>query len=134
MNDWQQIREISMSVQTMEMQMAGPDLRQTFHATCNLVNIARGRAQVIITPDAHISGVAGKVTILVNKPLMQVALKMPRRRFDDMVTLARDSSARPMVMVLGVDQDLAVSVEGDLRINEEMTLGVTNIALTIPLK
>ncbi|XDZ64908.1 hypothetical protein AB8880_08210 [Alphaproteobacteria bacterium LSUCC0684] len=134
MSDWQQIREISMSVQTMDLHMSGPDLRQTFHATCNLVNIARGRSQVVITPDAHISRVSGRVTILVSKPLMQVALKMPRPRFDEMTALARHSSARPMVMVLGVDQDLAVSVEGDLRINEETILGVTGFSLTIPFR
>jgi len=134
MKNWQQIREISMSIQTAELQMAGPHLKQTFHASCNLVNIARGRSQVIISPDPFISRVSGKVTILINKPLMQVALKMPQTPFEEMTALARHSSSRPMVLVLGVDQDLAVSVEGDLQINEEMCLGVTSCKLTVPLK
>lgn len=134
MKNWQQIREISMSVQTLDLQMTGPEMKQAFHASCNLVNIARGRSQVIITPDAHTSRISGKVTILVNKPLMQVRLKMPQFRFDEIAAFARYSPTRPMVLVLGVDQDLAVSVEGDLQINEEMTLSVTDCALTIPLK
>jgi len=38
------------------------------------------------------------------------------------------------VLSLTVDQDLAVSVAGDLRINEAMTLAITDCHLTIPLK
>jgi len=134
MSEWQQTRDISMAVQTMDMHMTGPDLCQTLHASCNLMNIARGRSQVAITPDAHAKNVSGSVTILINKPLMQVALNMPRPRFDELVGLARHSLQRPMVMVLSVDQDLAVNVKGDLRINEEMMLGITGCSLTIPLK
>jgi hypothetical protein len=59
---------------------------------------------------------------------------MPQTPFEEMTALARHSSSRPMVLVLGVDQDLAVSVEGDLQINEEMCLGVTSCKLTVPLK
>jgi hypothetical protein len=65
---------------------------------------------------------------------MEVTLVMPQSRFDDVLRLARGSSQRPLVLSLTVDQDLAVSVAGDLRINEAMTLAITDCHLTIPLK
>jgi hypothetical protein len=134
MSDWQQTRDISMAVQTLDLHMDGADLQPSFHASCNLINIARGRGQVTITPNKDAMVISGSVNILINKPVMEVTLVMPQSRFDDVLRLARGSSQRPLVLSLTVDQDLAVSVAGDLRINEAMTLGITDCHLTIPLK
>jgi hypothetical protein len=134
MSEWQQTRDISMAVQTLDLHMDGMELRPSFQASCNLINIARGRGQVTISPSDKAKVVSGSVDILINKPVMEVALVMPKSRFDDLLQLARSSSHRPLVLSLSVDQDLAVSVEGDLRINEGMTLGIIDCHLTLPLK
>jgi hypothetical protein len=134
MSEWQQTRDISMAVQTLDLHMDGMELRPSFQASCNLINIARGRGQVTISPSDKAKVVSGSVDILINKPVMEVALVMPKSRFDDLLQLARSSSHRPLVLSLTVDQDLAVSVEGDLRINEAMTLGIIDCHLTLPLK
>jgi len=134
MSDWQQTRDISMAVQTLDFHMDGAELQPSIRASCNLINIARGRGQVTITPDKSAKVISGSVNILINKPVMEVTLVMPASRFDDVLRLARGSSQRPLVLSLTVDQDLAVSVAGDLRINEAMTLAITDCHLTIPLK
>jgi len=134
MSEWQQTRDISMAVQTLDLHMDGMELQPSFQASCNLINIARGRGQVTISPSDKAKVVSGSVDILINKPVMEVALVMPKSRFDDLLQLARSSSHRPLVLSLTVDQDLAVSVEGDLRINEAMTLGIIDCHLTLPLK
>jgi len=134
MSDWQQTRDISMAVQTMDLHMDGAELQPSFHLSCNLINIARGCGQVTITRDKDAKVISGSVNILINKPVMEVTLVMPQSRFDDVLRLARGSSQRPLVLSLTVDQDLAVSVAGDLRINEAMTLAITDCHLTIPLK
>jgi len=134
MSDWQQTRDISMAVQTLDFHMDGAELQPSFRASCNLINIARGRGQVTITPDKSAKVISGSVNILINKPVMEVTLVMPQSRFDNVLRLARGSSQRPLVLSLTVDQDLAVSVAGDLRINEAMTLAITDCHLTIPLK
>jgi len=59
---------------------------------------------------------------------------MPDQRFADMLSHLKHAPIRPLGMVLSVDEALAVSLEGDLQINEEMTLNLTNVSLTIPVR
>jgi len=59
---------------------------------------------------------------------------MPDQRFADMLSNLKHAPIRPLGMVLSVDEALAVSLEGDLQINEEMTLNLTNVSLTIPVR
>ena len=44
MKDWQQTHDISMAIQTAEMRLSHADMAETFFATCNLINIARGQS------------------------------------------------------------------------------------------
>ena len=134
MADWQRIQDISMAVRTMEIHLSGAGPDRVINASCNLVNIARGHSQVTVTTNADAKAVSGMVKILVNKPLMEVELSVPHTVFDHIVALAAQAASRPVVIKVSVDGALAVSLEGDLRIDEETTLGVTDYNIAIPLK
>jgi hypothetical protein len=63
MIDWQQTHEISMAIQTAEMRLSHANMAETFFATCNLINIARGQSIVTIAPmpdDAITIGASAK--------------------------------------------------------------------------
>ena len=65
---------------------------------------------------------------------MQVDIALPDQRFADVLSHLKQPPIRPLSMVLTVDEALAVSLEGDLQINEEMTLNLTDVNFTIPIR
>ena len=134
MNEWQQTHDINMTIQTMELRLSGFDLKQKLVASCNLVNIARGHSQVTMTPDSSLTKIKGTLIIRLDKRVMQVDIALPDQRFADVLSDLKQPPIRPLSMVLTVDEALAVSLEGDLQINEEMTLNLTDVNFTIPIR
>ena len=134
MTEWQQTYDISMTIQTMELQLQGFHLDQKLVASCKLVNIARGQSLVTIIPDSHLTKIKGTVIIRVDKRVMQVDMTMPDQHFADLLSHLKHPPIRPLGMVLTVDEALAVSLEGDLQINEEKTLTLTDVNLTVPVR
>ncbi len=150
MKDWQQTHDISMAIHTAEMRLSHADMAETFFATCNLINIARGQSIVTIAPmpDDAISNAAsaknpassgndssiGQVNIKLNKRHMDINAILPREAFDRLIRHIRQASPRPAVLKVDINEALAVSVDGDLSIDREMTLDITDITVTIPIR
>jgi len=134
MREWQQIEEITMAVRTMDVALSDVGTKQEISASCTLVNIARGHSLVTMSASSSARKISGTATILVHKPVMQVAIILPKKFFDHVIKLVTQAVSRPISIRIGVDQALAVSLEGDLRIDEEMVLKVTDCSITIPLK
>ncbi|MBT6256696.1 MAG: hypothetical protein HOI92_02790 [Alphaproteobacteria bacterium] len=142
MIDWQQTHEISMAIQTAEMRLSHASMAETFFATCNLINIARGQSIVTIVPvpDDAITNcplavsTIGQVNIKLNKRHMDINAVLPRVAFDRLIRHIRQASPRPAVLKVDINEALAVSVDGDLSIDKEMTLDITDITVTIPIR
>ena len=142
MIDWQQTHEISMAIQTAEMRLSHVSMAETFFATCNLINIARGQSIVTIVPvpDDAITNcplavsTIGQVNIKLNKRHMDINAVLPRVAFDRLIRHIRQASPRPAVLKVDINEALAVSVDGDLSIDKEMTLDITDITVTIPIR
>jgi len=142
MIDWQQTHEISMAIQTAEMRLSHASMAETFFATCNLINIARGQSIVTIVPvpDDAITNcplavsTIGQVNIKLNKRHMDINAVLPRVAFDRLIRHIRQVSPRPAVLKVDINEALAVSVDGDLSIDKEMTLDITDITVTIPIR
>jgi hypothetical protein len=154
MIDWQQTHEISMAIQTAEMRLSHANMAETFFATCNLINIARGQSIVTIAPmpddaitigasaktpasssnDSSISSSIGQVNIKLNKRHMDINAVLPRVAFDRLIRHIRQASPRLAVLKVDINEALAVSVDGDLSIDREMTLDITDITVTIPIR
>jgi hypothetical protein len=142
MIDWQQTHEISMAIHTAEMRLSHAIMAETFFATCNLINIARGQSIVSIVPvpDDAITNcplavsTIGQVNIKLNKRHMDINAVLPRVAFDRLIRHIRQASPRPAVLKVDINEALAVSVDGDLSIDREMTLDITDITVTIPIR
>ncbi len=142
MKDWQQTHEISMAVQTAEMRLNHAELSESLFATCNLINIARGQSIVTILPvetdivaqDQDKSTAHGEVKIRLDKRQMEIHAILPRPAFDRLTSHVKHVSTRPPVIKIEVSEALAVSVDGDLRIDEEMTLDIVDLTVTIPIR
>lgn len=134
-DSWHQTNQIVMAVQTAEIRQDGVDSAPELHLSCSLVTIARGQCQLELRSDDSLSGNGiGNLTIEVNRPIMRGRAGLPSGLFDAISRRLAASPPRPVSLTLDVDTQLAVSIEGDLRIDAETTIAIKDIAVTLPLK
>lgn len=134
-DSWHQTNRIVMAVQTAEIRQEGVDSAPELHLSCSLVTIARGQCQLELQANDKVAGgEIGSLTIEVNRPMMRGRANLPAGLFDAISRRLAASPPRPVSLTLNVDTQLAVSIEGDLRIDAETTIGIQDIAVTLPLK
>jgi len=141
MNDeWQQTNQIVMSVQTAELRQSGINEAPTLNLSCGLVNIARGQCFLKIEAEKQSAdfddGVEsiGSLTIEIDRPVIQGTATITKSLYDSLVTRLASAPPRPVSISLSIAQNLAVSLEGDLRIDDVTDVVVNNLSVTIPLK
>jgi len=141
MNDeWQQTDQIVMSVQTAEIRQSGINEAPTLNLSCGLVNIARGQCFLKIEAkkqsadfDDGVESI-GTLTIEIDRPVIQGTAAIPKSLYDSLVMRLASAPPRPVSISLSIAQKLAVSLEGDLRIDDVTEVDVNNLSVTIPLK
>ena len=134
-DDWQQTNQIVMSVQTAELRLAGVKQSATLNLSCSLMNIARGQCQLEINAGKennkeHI----GNLVIEIDRPLIRGKASIPRSLYNSIISCLGNVPPRPISLSLTIATNLAVSVEGDLRINDVTKVQITDLAVTLPLK
>ena len=55
------------------------------------------------------------------------------RAFDRLCRCINLARVRPVALTLALSENLSVSVEGDLKIADDMTLNITDLNWTLPL-
>ena len=139
-DEWQQTDQIVMSVQTAEIRQSGINEAPTLNLSCGLVNIARGQCFLKIEAEKQSgdfdNGVTsiGSLTIEIDRPVIQGIATIPKSLYDSLVTRLASAPPRPVSISLSIAQKLAVSLEGDLRIDDVTEVVVNNLSVTIPLK
>ena len=131
-----------MAIQTAEMRLSHADMTEKLFATCNLINIARGQSIVTVLPmqttitssDNDARQAMGQVKIRLDKRQMEINAILPRAAFDRLTSQIKHVTTRPPVIKVEVSEALAVSVDGDLRIDDEMTLDIVDLTVTIPIR
>ncbi len=142
---WHQTDQINMSVQTADISLDGFDATLTLKINCNLKNIARGQCAVTIRPiEAELAETAdktnaesqtgGQLHIFVDRPLMAAELTVSKSYFDQLTGYMNKASNRPIELILKLEDTLAVSIDGDLRIDSETIIAITGISINIPVK
>ena len=134
-DDWQQTNKIVISVQTAELRQDSKNYTPTLNLSCSLVNIARGQCIIEIaagTPTT--SENIGNLLIEIDRPVMRGRVIIPEQLFNSIISCLVNAPPRPISISLTIATKLAVSLEGDLRINEATQVIVTDLAVTLPLK
>lgn len=137
--DWHQTEQIVMAVQTAELRHAGVADAPELHLSCSLVSIARGQCQLTVsvsdTSNKTDSGLQiGSLLIEVSRPVMRGMVQIPNALFTSIRERLATTPPRPVSLTLQLDTQLAVSIEGDLRIDAEKTIGIHDMAVSLPLK
>ena len=134
-DDWQQTDQVVISVQTAELRQASINEAPTLNLSCSLVNIARGQCIIEIksgTPTT--SDNIGNLLIEIDRPVMRGHFVIPKSLYNSIVSCLGSAPPRPISMILTIATNLAVSVEGDLRINETTEVAVKDLSVIFPLK
>ena len=143
--DWGQTEQIVMAVQTAELRQAGVASAPELHLSCSLVSIARGQCQLTVSgsdtdidkdkdSNADTDARIGSLLIEVSRPVMRGAVQIPHALFASIRERLAATPPRPVSLTLHLDTQLAVSIEGDLRIDAEKTIGIQDMAVSLPLK
>lgn len=139
-DNWQQTDQIVMSVQTAELRQPGISEQPRLHLSCSLVNIARGQCMLEIdagqpggASDAGMAAI-GSLVIEIDRPVMRGTATIPQSLYDSLVARLASAPPRPISLSLSIATKLAVSLEGDLRINDVTEVTVTDLSVTLPLK
>ncbi len=134
-DDWQQTNQIVMSVQTAELRLAGVKQSATLNLSCSLMNIARGQCQLEINAGKENNKEdIGNLVIEIDRPVIRGKASIPRSLYDSIISCLGNIPPRPISLSLTIATSLAVSVEGDLRINDVTKVQITDLAVTLPLK
>jgi hypothetical protein len=133
--DWHQTEQIVMAVQTAELRQAGVNHAPELHLSCNLVSIARGQCLLTLFGSDTAAGTQiGSLVIEVDRPMMRGAAGIPTALFTSICERVAATPPRPVSLTLDLDTQLAVSIKGDLRIDAEKTIGIQDMAVSLPLK
>ena len=137
-DDWQQTDQIVMSVQAAELRQTGITEQPSLNLSCSLVNIARGQCMLEITAGtadtADTVSDIGRLMIEIDRPVMRGKATIPQSLYDTLLTRLASAPPRPISLSLSIATKLAVSLEGDLRIDEATEVTVTDLSVTLPLK
>ena len=134
-DEWQQTDQIVMSVQTAELRQASVDQNPTLNLSCSLVNIARGQCQLeIAAGGTDKKEVIGNLVIEIDRPLIRGKAIIPRSLYNSILSCLGSVQPRPISLALTIGTNLAVSLEGDLRINDVTEVILKDLSVTLPLK
>lgn len=146
-DDWQQTDRIVMAVQTAEIRQTSVTSQPTLNLSCSLVNIARGQCLLEISsgeiadsadvgPNTgpNIGPNIGQLVIEIDRPVIRGNATIPRQLYDALLSRLASAPPRQISLNLSIASKLAVSLEGDLRIDDETVVQVTDLAVTLPLK
>ncbi|MEC7234430.1 MAG: hypothetical protein VXV84_04945 [Pseudomonadota bacterium] len=143
MREWLPTASINMTVQSSELSLSGFDATPCLNVMCNLTSIARGRLTLKVKPasdaiDGQIDGgedipPQGRLDIFVDRAVMDGEIILPVTAFDRLCRSINLTRARPVALTLALSENLSVSVEGDLKIADDMTLNITDFNWTLPL-
>ena len=134
-DDWQQTDQIVISVQAAELRHVSINSSPTLNLSCSLVNIARGQCVIEIaagTPTT--SENIGNLLIEIDRPIMRGRVVIPEQLYNSIISCLSNVPPRPISISLTIATKLAVSLEGDLRINEATQVIVNDLSVILPLK
>ena len=76
----------------------------------------------------------GELVIEIDRPVMQGVITIPQPLYDALLNCLYSAPPRPISLSLTIATRLAVSLEGDLRINDKTSVSILDLAVNLPLK
>ena len=132
---WEQIQTLQMSLQTAELRLGPQENIRELRLSCSLLTIARGSCLLIVTShDSPSASPCGSIHISADRPIMTAEIVLSNHDFDTLTDGLSRPALRPVSIVLALQEQLSVSLEGFLRIEADRDVDIVGISTQIPLK
>ncbi len=132
---WEQIKSIQMSLQTAELNLDHVENKKQLHLSCSLVNIARGKCNLLITEKKiKTNAPKGSLHISAERAIMKGNIEFSEVEFKQLVDSLTLPYVRPIILIIGLIETLPVSIEGILYIDKDKDYEISTISTVFPLK
>jgi len=134
-DQWEKTDLIQMSVQTAELRFEPQLVDPVLFLSCSLVNIARGSCQLVLkAAPAALASPCGELLINADRPVMTGSVDVSEKQFERMFQALSVSPARPVTLAAKLGEQLPVSLEGFLFIDDDQRAEIISLQVNIPLK
>ena len=135
MSEWLQVKNLEMLVSKSELNIDINKNSDFLLFSCDLLNIARGRCDLILKK--NFSSSIGYVSINIDKPVMEGEINFPKEKFDNILNninkFLNVNNSKKLKIILFLDKSLAVNNHGVLSIDQNLKINIVNLKLILPI-
>ena len=136
MPEWSQIQSIEMLVSTAEQSLNISSNKDRLVVSCDLLNIARGRCEIILNKEEDLINNENYILISREKPVMKATKTLTKQQYDNFLSSFYNYAQykfKKIKVILFIDKPIAIDNEGFLNVEKDLSLRITNIKLSVPI-
>ena len=135
MNEWLQVKNLEMLVSKSELNLDINKNSDLLLFSCDLLNIARGRCDLIVKKTINLS--ESYININVDKPVMEGEVNFSKEKFENILDsidkFLNKNNSKKLKIILYLNKPLAVNNHGVLSIDKNIKLEIINLKLIFPI-
>ena len=136
MSEWSQIKSIEMLVSQAEQSLNINSNKNNLILSCDLLNIARGRCNIILKKKDNLQEDENSISISSEKPIMKATKSLTKEQYESFLSSFYNYAQykfKKIKIILFIDKPIAIDSEGFLNIEKNLSLKITDIKLTVPI-
>ena len=135
MSEWLQVKTLEMLVSKSELNLDINKNSDLLLFSCDLLNIARGRCDLVLKKTLNSS--VSFISININKPVMVGEINFSKEKFDNILNsidkFLNKNNSKKVKIILFLNKPLAVNNHGVLSIDQNIKLEIINLKLIFPI-
>ena len=135
MNEWLQVKNLEMLVSKSEFNLDINKNSDILLFSCDLLNIARGRCELVLKKTFKSS--TSYIKINMDKPVMLGEINFSQEKFENILDsidkFLNKNNSKKLKIILFLNKPLAVSNHGVLSIDQNIKLEIVNLKLIFPI-
>ena len=135
MSEWSQVNTIEMLVSKVDNYFDINKETDRFEISCNLLNVARGRCEIILFKE-NSSSKKNNIFISSKKPIMKALKTLSKENFKEISNTFYKYSqfkTKKIKIIVSISQPLAIDSHGILNIEKDLDLKIEDIQLSVPV-
>jgi hypothetical protein len=135
MSEWLQVKNLEMLVSKSELKLDINKNSDVLLFSCDLLNIARGRCDLVLKKTLHSS--INSISINMDKPVMLGEINFSKEKFESILDsidkFLNKNNSKKLKIILFLNKPLAVNNHGLLSIDQNIKLEIINLKLIFPI-
>ena len=136
MSEWSQIRSIEMLISRIDHSLNINRTNDDMKFFCELLNIARGRCEIIFRKQLLKNKIENNLFISSKKPIMKAVRTLNPVQYDNLIKNIYDFAGfkiKKAKIMLIIENPIAVNNQGFLNIEEDLNINIVDINFSIPI-